>query len=314
MRREITAINAMSMAIGLLAGAVLCMHVAQLRQLPALDVSERLLSIIEVVIFGAAVYIWRPTASLGGWVGGVTVMVIIRLALAWTAVLGLTMADTAFTLPQALARVSTTAPRFAAVLFSLMAGYPLRSLVPTSASQSKRRFAGSPAVRSAAGPQADGDSGLLIVTVKDRAATGVEPPKAAQPTESSVVRPVLAVALPIEVPLSALLAELPREMVTDKARQMSDGRAVVLPADSILPQLAEAQVRLGIHEFTELLPSNVRKALLSPSDISLEFDQVDIPLELIVPQLPADAFALAPASPPEWADVDETDGIVFATV
>jgi hypothetical protein len=118
----------------------------------------------------------------------------------------------------------------------------------------------------------------------------------------------------IEVPVMALLAELPREMVTDEARALDDGRSVVIPTDRVLPQLREAQVLLSIQEITELLPHRMRKALSQPAEVNLGCDTVNIPLELIVPQIPLDAFALPDPSPPAWADVEEPDGIVFATV
>ncbi len=315
MRKGITAISAFSMTIAFMAGAVLCMQVTNLQPLPDLDVSGTLLRALEVAIFGTAVCIWRPSASVLGWVLGVAALLLTRSALTAAAGFGLAIAHEGADLAEEIQRASALGPRFAAVLFSLMVDYPLRAFLPSKEirpARNERRSSATPSVVPATRSQGNGDDGLLIVTVKDR-------PGSAEPLsrpESVASRPALAsipqAAGPIEVPATALLAELPREMVTDKARRLCDSEQIALPGDKVLPQLREAQVVFSISEIIELLPPRAQKAVSDRPDLSEEC--VSIPLELIVPQLPLETFALPPASPPEWADVAQTDGVVFATV
>jgi hypothetical protein len=242
-----------------------------------------------------------------------------RLALTATAGLGLSFVDGNTDLTAAFQTTSALAPRAGAVLFSLMVVYPLRSLVAPKEAPLPGKRGRQPADSSKAGPpsspQSEDDRGLMIVSLSDRVASPEQPKQAPPPASDLFIpAPVPQADIAIEVPISALLAELPREMVTDEARSLDDGRSVALPSDRVLQQLREAHVLLSVQEIIELLPHRMRKTLSQPPDVNLESDTVNIPLELIVPQIPLDAFDLPAPTPPAWAAVEETDGIVFATV
>jgi hypothetical protein len=119
----------------------------------------------------------------------------------------------------------------------------------------------------------------------------------------------------IELPASAVLALLPEELATDKALAIGEAQTVTIPLHVVHPQLREGQVLFTVGELRSMLPPAVRKALVQPSDSDPEMENipVSLPLEHVVPQLPAEALELPAASPPDWAEVDETEKIVFAT-
>jgi len=315
MRREFTAISAFSMLIAFMAGAVLCMQIAHVRMPPEWNLSAPALWTLEAAIFGTVVYAWRPAVTIVGWLLGIAGLLVVRLGLTAGAAAGLTaMHGTESTL-LATQETATAVPRLCAVVFSAMICYPLRSFLPERPARKpadRRRFAESAAVKSATAAGA-ADRGLLIVTVKDRGATAEQTPKPRSEAYEAPPLPTPEVEGSIELPLSAVLAELPRETVTEKVRAMSASQTVSIPLEAIIPQLREARVTFSIAQIMEWLPSRVRKALVQPTDLSLDDDSVELLLELIVPQLPPGSLALPSPSPPPWADVDLSEGVVFAT-
>jgi hypothetical protein len=221
----------------------------------------------------------------------------------------------------ALEQTAGLVPRACAILFSLMACYPLRVFLPLRESHTIRRgrgFADSAAVRSAtaaAGATGDGDRGLLIVTVKNRAEDEEQVPAFTAQVASPGAVPRLDIEGEVELPLSRVLALFPQEVVTDRALALGDSQSLIISLDAIHPQLSEAQVLFTVGELRGMLPAPIRKALVQPSDSEAEVESapVALPLEVIVPQLPPEALELPPPSPPSWAEVDGTDTIVFAT-
>jgi hypothetical protein len=315
MRREFTAIGALSMLIAFMAGTVVCMQITHVETPSGWEVSALVLWMLEAAIFGTAVYAWRPAVSLVGWVLGIAGLTLVRVGLTAAAAAGLTAMSGGETIYPAMQDAADAVPRVSAILFSAMICYPLRSFLPERAPRrpaDARRFAESAAVKSATAAAA-AEGGVLIVTVKDRGATVEDESRRAAETYQAPPMPVPDMEGAINLPASAILAQLPREMVTEKALAMADSHDVPIPLEAILGQLREARVVVSIAQVMEWLPSRVRKALVQPAELTLREDAVELPLNLVVTRLPPEALALPPPSPPEWADVGTSEGVVFAT-
>ncbi len=317
-RKDFTAVSAFSVIAAFAAGAALCSQFSQTDLQVGLQASTPVLWAVEAVIFGTAVFIWCSRASFFGWILGIASLMIFRVAVASAGGMVVVFTQGMGDPGAALEQTAGLVPRGCAILFSLMACYPLRVFLPLRESQAIRRgrgFADSAAVRSATAATGDGDRGLLIVTVKNRADDEEQVPAFTPQAASPGAVPRLDIEGEIELPLSRVLTLLPEEVVTDKALALGDSQSLIISLDAIHPQLREGQVLFTLGELRGMLPPAVRKALVQPSDSEAEVEStpVALPLEVIVPQLPPEALELPPPSPPSWAEVDGTDTIVFAT-
>lgn len=319
MRKDFTAISAFSTMAAFTAGAVLCVQFSQTELQVGLTTSAPVLWAVEAVIFGTAVYVWRSKVSFFGWLLGIGGMLALRVAVVSAAALILMATQQMEHAEAALEQAGDFVPRTCAIVFSLMAFYPLRVFLPVREVQITRKgraFADSAAVRSATAV-AEADRGLLIVTVKDRP-SGQEvlaPPPPPPDTPHDVV-PRLSIEGEVEVPARAVLASFPEELVTDRAMALADSQSFRIRLDIIHPQLKEAQVVFSVGELRGMLPPSVRKALVQPDDSGHEVESTPIalPLQAIVPQIPPEALELPPPSPPAWAEVEATEKVVFATI
>ncbi|MBN1459151.1 MAG: hypothetical protein JXA57_06415 [Armatimonadetes bacterium] len=313
MRKEFTAISAFSTIIAFTAGAVLCMQISQLPLEIDLTISPPVLWGTEAVVFGTAVYAWRRRVTLPGWVVGIAGLLGVRLAILSTAGLLLFVMRGIEDMSVALAQSSTLVTRGCAVLFALMVCYPLRCLLPQrSALRKKRAFGDSAAVRSA---EAQSESGLLIVTVKDNKTKDAEVVDDQHVGPGPATVPVGSLSLEGELtlPASTVLALLPQSMVTDKALGLGERESVTIPLGGIHPQLKEAQVFFSVSEVRSWLPNSIQKALTAgEGEAELASSPVIFPLEAIIPQLPPEALELPPPSPPAWANADTEETLVFA--
>jgi len=118
----------------------------------------------------------------------------------------------------------------------------------------------------------------------------------------------------IELPVRLVLAQMPPELVNEKAQRISDSQMMSVPLAAILPHLREARIAFSPAEIREWLPESAKRALEEGDDDAEETESVILPLALIVPQLPQEALALPPPSPPAWANVDQSERVVFARV
>jgi hypothetical protein len=316
MRREFSAISAFSMFISCLAAIVLCLQVAQVRELPDWHVGGATLWTLELAIFGVGVYIWQKRISMVGWLLGIGGLLVLQLALSTTAGAGLALVQSEMDINAAIPRTFAPLPRLCAALFSLMVFYPLRVLLPVRparvASNSKR-FANSAAVSSADSLAGTGERAVLLVTGTDKIPVwqhGAGAPSAGVGIES--VLP-LHTEGKIELPLRRLLELLPQELLDRRADHYRDSHRVSVPLEVILPQLRDAQVYVKLSELHRWLPAGVMKdPQKSASDE--EDAQVLLPLELVVPELPAEALELPAPSPPAWAELDAPETVSFATI
>jgi hypothetical protein len=318
MRKEFTAISAFSTVLAFTAGAVICMQVSQMEAQPGADISVPVLWAIEAAIFGTAVYVWQSQVTVPGWILGIAGLIGVRTAVVSVAALMLAVMQETANVAACLQETSQLVPRVCAMGFALMVCYPLRVFLPMRAVEVRRRgrgFADSAAVKSATAGAEEGDRGLLIVTVKDRASAERTQPRPQSAEPIADLMPAPGIEGDVELPLSSVLALFPDDILTDKALALSDTGSLAIPLEVIHPQLKEAQVVFSVADLRSCLPPAIRKALVQSADSDLEVENtlVVLPLALIVPQLPPEAFELPPPSPPPWADVEAAEGIVFAT-
>jgi len=316
MRREFTAISVSSMIIASVAGIVFCLQLATLKPSPGFQLSEPVLWAVEVAILGAAIYIWQTHISLPGWVLGIGGIVCARVMLSLGAATVTQLGQPATDLPTAMGQMSAFAPRMCAIFFSLMICYPLRVFLPSRperATTDARRFAESPAVKSPVAVRGDSVSDLIIVAKgeSDRGQTAEAQRRSARMLGVSSQQ--TEVDGTIELPAPTVLQLLPQELLRERLPQIKDSQMISVPLDVILPQLREAQILVSSAQIRSWLPPGLRKVLVDAPDANEEEPSVSLPLELIVPKLPADVLALPPPSPPAWAKVDETQEVVFAT-
>jgi len=318
MRKGFTAVSAMSVLIAFTAGVVLCMQVSQVKTTTGAGIAGPVLWVVEVALFGTAVLAWRSGVSFAGWMLGIAGLAIVRVALVSGGSVVLAIEQETSNMGPALRQTSAFLPRMCALGFTLMVCYPLRVFLPVRDTEPLRRSARESIARRVGAAAEEGDRGLLIVTVKNRAAASAEGPKSEVKIHNPAGIPpsVAHIEGEIDLPLSTVLALLPEDLVTDRALALSDTETMTIPYEVILPQLREAQVVFSVAELRGWVPLPVRKALVQPADSDIETENglVSLPLGLIVPQLPPEALELPPPAPPAWARVDVEERVVFATV
>jgi hypothetical protein len=313
MRRDFTAISGFSMAISFVAAVVLCLQITQIKAAPEWQISGATVRVVELAIFGTAVYAWRPKISLSGWILGILLLTFVSMSLTMCAALALTVIQGLGDFMTAMSRTSALVVRVCAAFFSLMVFYPVRMLLPIRRERKpdRKRFARSAAAFAAA---AEGDPALVLVGGQDAIPvweTRNRPATFAR--DESDMAPALDVDGAIDLPLHALLAQIPRDMWGESANGYAPTHPVPVPLEVIAPQLKEARVVLRLGDLYELLPPGAMRDI-SLVDPGREDGLVLLPLELIVPQLPAEVLELPPPSPPAWANVDENESVLFATL
>lgn len=315
MRKDLTSISVFSMAISFVAAIVVCMQVGQMEALPGWKMPEAILWSLEVAIFGVAVLAWQPQVSLLGWVMGIGVLSVLRSVLGLAAAVTLVAVQDAGQVLPAIDQMSQLAPRLCAALFALMVCYPLRVLLPVKPlerSTDRTRFATGVAANAGERESGEKGSGLMIMAASGagKAALAEAAPWAQAEEQHLSSGPVKGT---IELPLSVLLAELPQELVTDRAANHDESELVSIPMQVVVKQLREAQIVVTLDDCYDWLPSGV---MGSPGEFAVSDEgaaSVILPLELVVPQLPPEVFELPPPSPPAWAEAEVEDSVVFAT-
>ncbi len=312
MRKEFTAVSTLSAILLFTAGMVLCMQVANIKSGAGAAISGPVLWAVEVAVFGATVLGWRPKVSFAGWILGIAVVAVMRIALVSGAGMVLAITRETTNMGPAMSQTSAFLPRMCAAGFALMICYPFRFLLPLREAEIGKGF------RDGSAARGNGEDGLLIVTMRDRGGQPAESPRgdARMHSSSGILSSVPLVEGEVELPLSTVLALMPEHLITDRALALGDTETLAIPLEVIVPQLKEARVVFNVTELRSWIPLAVRKALVQPADSDIETENglVALPLELIIPQLPAEVLELPPPSPPAWAQVDAAERVVFATV
>jgi hypothetical protein len=312
MRRDFTAISGFSMAISFVAAVVLCLQIAQMKSAPEWQIAGATVWIVQLAIFGTAVYAWRSGISFSGWILGILVLIFVSLSLTTTTALTLAFIQGTDDFSSAFNRTGSMGPRVCAAIFALMVFYPLRVLLPIrKARPVRKRFKpGETEVET----QKDGDPALLLVggdqtiPVWDARNRGGGGGGAPLTSVSS-----LALDGTIDLPLSAVMAQVPRELWGDAVDEYSPSHPVSIPIEVVGPQLKEARIVVRWPDLCEWLPPGAGRV-----DVELghgeQEELVLLPLEFVVPQLPHEVFELPEATLPAWAEGDEDGSVLFATI
>lgn len=315
MRREFTVISAFSTSISFVAAVVVCLQVAQMTDVPQWKVSPTTLWALEVAIFGTAVYAWQTGVSLGGWLLGIAGLVLTQMCVSTVAGVGSVLPQGSYDVALGLSVALQPLPRMCAVAFSLMIFYPLRVFLPLRPVQSapdSKRFANSAAVKSADAMAGPGNQPVVLVTGSDKIPVWHNGAQDSQPHAPGQPLPAALTDRSIALPLGGLLGIVPHELLDKRADKYPDSHPVSVPLEVIFPQLKEAQIFVKLSDLRGWLPSGVMRAPRN-EDGAGEEASVMLPLDFVVPQMPAEALALPPPSPPPWAQLEAPEAVSFAT-
>ncbi len=311
MRRDFTAISGFSMAISFVAAVVLCIQITQMKAAPEWQIAGATVWIVQLAIFGTAVYAWRPGISLSGWILGILLLILVSLSLTTTTALTLAFLQGVGDFPSAFSRTGSLGPRVCAAFFALMVFYPVRVLLPIRRARPVRKR--SKGGNADAGATAEGEPAVLVVGGSQAIPVWEARNHPAGSSGPSTSISSLEFDGTIDLPLSAVLAQVPRELWGDGAGDYAPSHPVSVPIEVVVPQLKEARIVVRWTDLYEWLPPGAGR-----TETELGHDKnnelVLLPLELVVPQLPAEVFELPEATAPAWAHVDEEESVLFATI
>jgi hypothetical protein len=316
MRREFTPIGAVSMLIYFLAGVVLCLQVGQSKAVPEWHLPAAVLSILDIAIAGVTVYVWKRGVSLGAWVLGMGTLLVMRLAVSSAAASAFMVLHEGTAFQVASRQISQTLPRICANFFALIVCYPVRSFLPARLLPDRS----APADISApggdfVGPGAPGgDAALWFVRGEERIPVWVPGKKERGTGEARPPSELADIEGEVELPLKAILAQVPQEMIGPKAATYTDSHMGAIPLAVIVPQLAEARIVVKLDDLADWLPSGALEVPREALGLDGEPPLVLLPLELVVPHLPESVLELPPPSLPAWAKVAEVEKVSFATI
>jgi len=304
------------MAISFLAAVVVCLQLTQIKAAPEWQIAGATAWTVELAIFGTAVYAWRSRISLSGWILGILVLIFLRLLLGTTAALSMSLFQNVGHFTTALDRTATLGPRVCMAFFSLMVFYPLRVLLPIRQEHrpDRKRFAERAMAMNTIVASKEGEPAVLLVGHDHTIPVWQTRPKPGVAAAPDPL-PVTTIDLEgsIDLPLNAVLAQIPRELWGENAGGYNASHPVPVPLDVIIPQLKEARIAVRLGEIHQWLPPG---AMRDPSELDLErgASLILLPLELVVPQIPCEVFELPAPSPPAWANIRENEMVLFATV
>jgi hypothetical protein len=213
-------------------------------------------------------------------------------------------------------QISQTLPRICANFFALIVCYPVRSFLPARLLPDRS----APADISApggdfVGPGAPGgDAALWFVRGEERIPVWVPGKKERGTGEARPPSELADIEGEVELPLKAILAQVPQEMIGPKAATYTDSHMGAIPLAVIVPQLAEARIVVKLDDLADWLPSGALEVPREALGLDGEPPLVLLPLELVVPHLPESVLELPPPSLPAWAKVAEVEKVSFATI
>jgi len=177
------------------------------------------------------------------------------------------------------------APRMAALVFSAVAFFPLRDLLP-----------GGPSSRPAGASQKkNAEQSDVMLLFGDQAGTEVSPDETAEAADDSQ-SPGVEQA-PIEGSLSLPLRVALQNVASFSAAADSGEVEIEVPLALIVPHLKEGRIVVAARDLAPHFPPGV----------NVGQETVELPLREVVLALPADVLRLPHASPPAWARVEGLD-------
>jgi hypothetical protein len=119
----------------------------------------------------------------------------------------------------------------------------------------------------------------------------------------------LAVECEVEIPLAPMLGQLSQLGAVDQAAsaRIQPDLSIKIPASVVAPGLREGEVALPMSVLAPYLPVDMPHEV-APEEVGEMMAQpmILLPLEMIVSQIPEEAFALPERVPPEWMSLEPT--------
>jgi len=177
--------------------------------------------------------------------------------------------------------------------------------------------------RSAPAPRLERVSFRFLTTAESGSATAVEmapKPATTEPAPAAeLVSPLIPPPLPeeyadrpIEIPAAALVNQLPPEWVNDPNETRRQTEVVRIPLAVLWPELREGQLRIPLSDLQPYLPNGL-VSIPAVGRNGQAVTDLAVPLQVVVPQLPSELFALGRRAPLPWAKMEaETTAPLFA--
>jgi hypothetical protein len=141
------------------------------------------------------------------------------------------------------------------------------------------------------------------------AGPGSQPQGAAGAT-SPLAGPPLAVECEVQIPLALVLSQLGQAGAVDESTlvEVRPDLNMSIPVSLVTPGLREGEVALPISALAPYLPNGIPYDAASEEMGEMTAQpMIVLPLEIIVPQIPVEAFALPERSSPDWMSAEPTE-------
>jgi len=270
----------------------------------------------EFLAYLAALLIWAPGIPLSFLIFGIIAVFAARTAVAGGAALVDSFLRPNGEIASAFARCfSEPLSRACSIIFALMAIYPFRNLLPRRHSPSVSKKVPSKASSQAYGALAPKGGTFLFGAPGAGYLEGPAGKNAFASRPAAEAAPCLPAHLmekEIAIPLRVIFPQLPAGVLKPEIadRVLLDSMQVKLPLSLIAPQLKEAFIQVSVAALLSFFPKGWADPPMSGAE-----EMIDLPLEVVVPQLPDEILLLPPPSPPAWANaVQEEDKVLFARV
>jgi hypothetical protein len=335
MQKQFSTSGLLTLLVVILAGALVAARLNHIVNADDLRIPSIILWAGEIFLYLTVLFVWAPNiapAFAGLGLGG---MLVLRLLIGVMAGTVTVLVDARSANSGFSTCLSSTMPRLCSMVFAVLAFYPLRIFLGRRTSAGKdNRTAKTRTPKSSARNDQDIPVTPAVSAAKSaNVVYGTPGAPAAAPNQTAQKKSGVmdfmaapqsaAKAAPMVLPshLEGYMLHIPMQVI---ASQLPDGslRAEIadhiakdnpdfeLPLEMIAPQLKEALVQLSIPALLDLLPNTWVDAV----DIETE-DKITLPLEVVIPQVPEEVFALPAPNPPTWANLPkEEERILFAQV
>jgi hypothetical protein len=315
MKRDISGTSLATAVLLLATAVVLC---TKLQEIESQAVNLPLLAVlvIESAFYAGVVYLWRGRLRLLTEIVGVAGLLAVRIGISAAAAASAQVAQA----HRSHIGWTFLAPAWeswmAAAGFAVVSLYLVRGLFVTADRADTRRSSRRDASSQPVAAKVVFDSAPMETTARTREpehddtdARGIGDSlfRVLEPAHSAV-QPA-AVKLPPTTPVVEGWVAVPASLIAPQlpAGAQIEGDEVTVPLAAVMRRLREGEVRIPLVELDDVI--------VLPVGASDERATIELPLPLIVPQIPDEAFELAEAQPPTWLTTDtQLEEVFFAKV
>jgi len=281
-------------------GILLSAHLSAVRGLPAIE--QRSALPIELAFYLLVMVVVGRRYSLQGYLLGIGCMLGMRLLIDTAAVAWLLLQQHASAVVIADHVFSSTPVWVGSAVMAALSLSPLAGLLPERA-RADRRARLMAEVEQNRRQQTAPAASPVVEQVRPEPAlyvpAGEQTPKAPVAPRHLDRRVMRQVEGWVEIPTQAIVAQLPESLL---GKEAANGGVARVPLSVVLPELPEGRVRVRLTEVIDCLPEGCLRPDLGV--FGSEAPEIDLPLEVIVPQLPEEVLEVEAARPPVWLKVD----------